>query len=154
VEQQLDREQLIHSLNATILGNRVIKNWAKNPDNYSSGITNAAYVVMERPYAPAAQRLASIIAREQAMPAALAEARKNLVNPPKIFTQIAIEQIDGNISFFKNDVPAAFTDVTDTALVAKFKASNDSVMKALASYKQFLQKELLPKSNGDYALGA
>ena len=88
------------------------------------------------------------------MPAGLAEARKNLVNPPKIFTQIAIEQIDGNISFFKNDVPAAFTDVTDTALVAKFKATNDTVMKALADYKQFLQKELLPKSNGDYALGA
>ena len=50
------------------------------------------------------------------MPAALAEARKNLENPPRIYTEIAIEQIDGNISFFKKDVPAAFTDVTDTAL--------------------------------------
>jgi uncharacterized protein (DUF885 family) len=154
LDQQLDRQQLIHTVNATILADRVIRNWAKNPDNYSSGITNAAYVVMERAYAPAAQRMASLIAREQAMPAVLAEARKNLVNPPKIFTQIAIEQIDGNISFFKNDVPAAFKDVSDTALLAKFKTTNDSVMRALADYKQFLQKELLPKSNGDFALGA
>ena len=54
------------------------------------------------------------------MPALLAEARKNLDDPSRIFTEIAIEQIDGNISFFKNDVPAAFTDVTDKPLLAEF----------------------------------
>ena len=59
-----------------------------------------------------------------------------------------IEQIDGNVSFFKNDVPAAFKDVTDKALLAEFKKSNDAVIAALGSYKTFLQKELLPKSNG------
>src|SRR5581483_11751151 len=128
LEEQLDREQLIHVMDAGILANRVVKAWAKNPDTYSSGITNAAYVIMERPFAPAADRLTSLIAREEAMPAALAEARKNLVNPPKVFTQIAIEQIDGNVSFFKNDVPAAFKDVSDTALVSKFKKSNAAVM--------------------------
>ena len=60
-------------MDGTILGNRVIKSWTKNPDFYSSGITNAAYVVMERAYAPGAQRMASIIARERQVPAALAE---------------------------------------------------------------------------------
>jgi len=154
LEQQLDRQQLIHSMDANILSDRVIKPWAKNADTYSSGITNAAYVIMERDYAPAAQRLAALVAREKAMPAALAEARKNLVNPPKIFTQIAIEQVDGNIAFFKNDVPAAFTGVADVTLLNDFKASNAVVMKALADYKTFLQQQLLPASNGDYALGA
>ena len=80
---------------------RVIKPWAKNADTYSSGVTNAAYVVMERNYAPAQQRLTALIAREKAMPGALAEARKNLANPPKIFTEIAIEQIDGNIKLLQ-----------------------------------------------------
>ena len=42
-----------------------------------------------------------------------------------------IEQIDGNVSFFKNDVPAAFKDVTDKALLAEFKKSNDAVIAAL-----------------------
>lgn len=152
--QQLDRRMLINATDATILNNRVIKRWATDPDFYSGGITNAAYVLMSRNYAPARDRLAALIAREKAMPAVLAEARKNLDNPPRIFTEIAIEQIDGNINFFKNDVTAAFKDVTDPALVAEFRASNAGVMKALAEYKTFLQKELLPKSNGTYALGA
>ena len=51
-------------------------------------------------------------------------------------------------------MPAAFKDVTDTALLAEFKTSNAAVMTALGDYKTFLQKELLPKSNGDFALGA
>ena len=154
LDQQLDRQQLIHALDANILNDRVIKSSTKNPAVYSSGVTNAAYVIMERDYAPAAQRLAALIAREKAIPPALAQARTNLTQPPKIFTEIAIEQLDGNVSFFKNDVTAAFKGVTDTALVRQFKASNDAVMKALADYKTFLQHDLLPKSTGSYALGA
>ena len=149
-----DRELLIRAMNAGILADDVIKRWAKDPDAYSGAITNAAYTIMKRDFAPPADRLKSLIARERLMPATLAEARKNLANPPKIYTQIAIEQIDGNISFFKNDVPAAFVDVKDSALVKTFKQTNDSVMAALASYKTWLQGELLPKSNGSYAYGA
>src|ERR1051326_6580289 len=42
-DAQLDREQLIHALDAGILANDSIRMWAKNPDLYSSAITNAAY---------------------------------------------------------------------------------------------------------------
>lgn len=153
VANRADRELLIRSMDAGNLANDVIKRWAKDPDAYSGGITNAAYVVMKRNFAPPADRLRSLIARERLMPATLAEARKNLENPPKIYTEIAIEQIDGNIGFFKNDVAAAFSDVKDSVLIRQFKQTNDSVMAALASYKTWLQKELLPKSNGSYAYG-
>src|SRR5205823_4489454 len=96
----------------------------------------------------------ALIAREKKVPAALQEARTNLTDPVGIYTQIAIEQIDGNISFFKTDVPAAFRDVTDKALVAEFKQANNGVIAALATYKTFLQKELMPKATGAFALGA
>ena len=153
LEKQLDRELLIRQMDGTILGLDVIKRWAKDPDMYSGGITNAAYVVMKRNYAPPADRLKALIARERRMPATLAEARKNLSNPPKIYTEIAIEQIDGNVSFFKNDVTAAFKDVTDAGLQKEFKQVNDSVIAALQAYKNFLKSELLPKSTGSYAWG-
>ena len=62
--------------------------------------------------------------------------------------------IDGNIGFFKQVVPAAFTDVKDQALLAEFKTSNQAVVDALTQYKTFLQKDLKPRSKGTYALGA
>lgn len=153
IERQLDREQLLHQLDAGIININIIRSWATNPDRYSGGITSAAYVIMRRPYAPAAERLKYLIARELKMPAALAEARTNVENPPRIYTLIAIEQIDGNISFFKNDVPAAFKEVTDPQLRADFQRSNDAVMAALGDYKKYLQNELLPKSNGSFSIG-
>jgi uncharacterized protein (DUF885 family) len=153
-DKQLDREQLIRAVDSSLLSLDVIRMWTKDPDSYSGGVTNAAYVIMKRAYAPAADRLRALIAREQRMPAALVEARKNLQNPPEIYTKIAIEQIDGNIAFFKNDVPAAFKDVTDRALVEAFTKSNAGVIAALGEYKTYLQKELLPQSKGNFAFGA
>jgi uncharacterized protein (DUF885 family) len=75
LSEQLDREQLIRSLDAEILSLDIIQPWRKDPDSYSSGVTRAAYVVMKRPYAPAADRLRSLIARQKQMPAALAAAK-------------------------------------------------------------------------------
>jgi uncharacterized protein (DUF885 family) len=150
----LDREQMLRAFDAAILSNDVIKPWATNPDAYSSAVTNGAYVVMKRPYAPAADRLRALIDRENRMPGLLAEARRNLANPPRIYTDIAIEQIDGNINFFKQDVPAAFMEVTDAALRVAFKTSNDAVIAALGEYKMFLKADLLPRSTGRYAFGA
>ncbi len=152
-DAQLDRELLLHVFDATTLGIDVIRQYTKNPDMYSGGITNSAYVIMRRPFAPAAERLASLVERETKMPGRLAQARENLQNPPRIYTEIALEQIDGNISFFKSDVPAAFKEVTDAALKASFKKSNDGVIAALIDYKTFLRNDLLPKSTGSYAFG-
>ena len=153
-DQQLDREYLLHVMDNTVLQNEVIKRWTQDPDAYPSGITNTAYVMIKRAFAPAEDRLKGLIKREQAMPAVLDEGRKNLTDVPKIFAEIAREQIDNNISFFKNDVPAAFKDVTDHALLAEFKTANDAVIAALAKYKTYLEEDVLPKASGSFALGA
>ena len=92
--------------------------------------------------------------RERKMPQVLLEARKNLKNPPKVFTEIALEQIDGLVSFFENDVPSAFTDATDAQTKADFAKSNAAVMQALKEYGEWMKSDLLPRSNGDYKLGA
>ena len=55
----------------------------------------------------------TLVEREKLMPQVFVEARKNLKNPPRIYTEIALEQIDDDVSFFENDVPAAFAAATD-----------------------------------------
>jgi uncharacterized protein (DUF885 family) len=153
-DRQLDHEQLIRAMTAGILANDTIRQWTIDPDVYSGGVTRAAYIIMKRRFAPPADRLKSLIARETQMPAFLDEGRRNLVNPARIFTEIAIEQIDGDIRFFEKDVTDAFAEVTDKALLAEFAKTNKTVMEALAAYKAFLEKELLPKSKGSFAIGA
>ena len=120
-EKQLDYEQLLRAIDSRLLALEVVRPWATDPDSYSSGLTRTAYIMIKRNFAPPEQRLRQLIAREKAMPAALAEARKNLENPPRIYTEIAIEQIDGNRGFFETAVASAFPGVTDKTLLAEFK---------------------------------
>src|SRR5664280_1897632 len=120
-------------------------------------ITSSAFVILERPYAPANTRLRALVEREKLMPQALLEARKNLKNPARISTQIALEQIDGDVSFFENDVPSAFLSgpdaANDAATKAEFAKTNAAVVAALKSYGAWMKTDLLPRSNGEFRLG-
>src|SRR6202035_2347813 len=77
-----------------------------------------------------------------------------LKNPPRIYTEIAIDQLPGSISFFEHDVPSAFADAKDPALVADFARTNAAVIAALNDYLAWLKNSLLPQSKGDYRIGA
>jgi uncharacterized protein (DUF885 family) len=149
-----DREIMLNSIRSSLLTLEVIRPWEKNPDNYSSGITASAFVIMERPYASVDTRLRAVVEREKQMPQVLLEARKNLKNPPRIYTEIALEQIDGIVSFFQTDVPKAFAEATDADTKAAFAKSNAAVIEALKAYAAWMKSDLLPRSNGDYKLGA
>ena len=153
-EPQADREILLNQIKSQLLQLEVIRGWEKNPDNYSSGVTSSIFSLMERPYAPVNTRLHAAIAREKLMPAVFAAARTNLKNPPKIYTEIALEQIDGSISFFQHDVPEAFAAADDAGAKAEFARTNAAVVNALQSYAQWMKTDLLPRSNGDFRFGA
>jgi uncharacterized protein (DUF885 family) len=149
-----DRELVLSSIRAQLLSLETVRGWEKNPDIYSSGVSSAIYVIMSRSYAPTGVRLRAAIAREKLIPRVFESARANLKNPPRIYTEIAIEQLPGIVSFFQKDVPAAFKDVHDAALTAEFQKVNQGVIDALKSYEAFLKTDLLPRSTGEFRIGA
>ncbi len=149
-----DRELLLGNIRSQLLTLETIRPWEKNPDGYSSVCASAAFVLMERKFASPDERLRSLVSREKQMPALLDNARQNLRNPPRIYTEIAIEQLPGIIAFFENDVPMAFADAQDAALKAEFAQTNAAVIAGLKSYLDWAKTDLLPRSNGDYRIGA
>jgi uncharacterized protein (DUF885 family) len=153
VEASPDRDILLNSIRSTLLRLESIRGWKKNPDLYSSGPTAAIFSLIERAYAPADVRLRAAVERERQIPRVLLEARENLDNPPRIYTEIALEQLPGIISFFERDVPAAFADATDADAQAAFAKSNAVVIDALRKYKAWLKSDLLPRSRGDFRWG-
>jgi uncharacterized protein (DUF885 family) len=153
-EATSDRELVLAQIRGQLLSLEVIRPWEKNPDVYSSGVSNAVFVVMSRNFAPAPARLKSVIARERLVPRLFQSARENLKNPPRIYTEIALEQMPGIVSFFQDDVPAAFKDVSDGALMAEFQQVNGAVIDALKGYETFLKTDLLPRSQGEFRIGA
>ncbi len=149
-----DRELALSQIRGQLLTLENIRGWEKNPDAYPSYGTNAVFVIMARNFAPQPDRLKSAIAREKQIPRLLQSARENLTNPPKIFVDIAIEQLPGDVSFFQHDVPLAFQKVTDKQLLAEFKTANDAAIAALNSYLAYLKADVLPRAKGDFRIGA
>ena len=147
--------EFIHSqIQGRLLELEDIRTWETDPDPYASDPAYSLFLLMKRDFAPPESRLRSLISREDQIPAVLAAARKNLKNPPKVFTEVALEQLPGTIDFFRNDVPAAFSSVRDKKLLAEFQISNQRAIAALRSYQKFLQSDLLSRSHGDFRLGA
>jgi uncharacterized protein (DUF885 family) len=149
-----DRQMVLNDIHSRLLTLQTIRPWAKDADNYSSACAGSAFVLMERKFAPADDRLRSLIAREKQMPHLIAEAHVNLENPPRIFTEIAIEQLPDIISFFQHDVPQAFEDAKDPAVKSEFVTTNAAVVSALTDYLNWLKTDLLPRSGGDFRIGA
>jgi len=153
LEQQADRLLVLSEIDSRLLSLEQIRDWQKDPDRYSSGISDSVFTIMSRNFATPEERLRSVIARERKMSKVFDNARENLENPPKVFTEVALQQLPGIVSFFQKDVPQAFHAVKDQALLAEFKSANDAVIAALENYQEWLQSDLLPRSNGDFRIG-
>jgi len=152
--ESADRELLLNNIRARLLELQVIRSFAKNPDIYPSGAAGSIFVIMSRKFAPLDDRLRSVVAREKLFQRFFADARANLKSVPRIYTEIALEQLPGTIGFFEKDVPAAFTEADDPAAKAAFAESNRAAIKTLREYEAWLRSDLLPRSNGDFRIGA
>lgn len=148
-----DRQILLGIVRSELLTLETIRPLEKNPDTYSSGISNSVYVLMNRKFAPASERMRSVIERERKMPEVLKLARQNLTDAPKVYTDIAIEQLPGIIGFFEKDVPSAFTGVKDPDLNREFAKTNAAVITALKEYGVWLKTDLVFNSKGDFRIG-
>jgi uncharacterized protein (DUF885 family) len=149
-----DRELMISRLKANLLDLQNIRQQETNPDFYSSGVTSSIFTLMSRNFAPAEERLRDVIAREQKIPQVFDAARQALRNPPKIYTEVALDQLPGLQSFFAEDVPQAFAAVKNQQLLGEFKRSNDAVIQCLKDYEAWLRSDVLPQSQGDFRIGA
>jgi len=158
VQKQVDLQLIVNDIKSNLLELKQIRMWQKDPDLYSGLASATIYALIKRDFAPAQVRLKDVIEREKKLPALLNAGRNNLNNPPKIYTQIALEQLPQIITFFKRDVPSAFSQVTtdpksDPELKKEFEKQNNNVIAQLSTYQTFLEQEVLPKSNGQFAIG-
>ncbi|MGI4748925.1 MAG: DUF885 domain-containing protein [Janthinobacterium lividum] len=145
-----DRDVLAAAIGRELLANERIQPFHHDPDSYISLATNAVYSLIDRDYAPPADRLRAVIAREQAIPAMLALAETQLADVPQVFLDIAREDLEGSFSFVSRDVPEAFAGVRDQALQNQLAASTKTTLAAFTRYKAFLGGL---KATGSFVLG-
>jgi uncharacterized protein (DUF885 family) len=135
-----------------------VRAWRHDPNLYNRLVSSSVDNILKRAYAPVEQRLPAVLARERQIARLLDEARRNLDNPPRLYTETAIAQAAGSVAFFERVVPQMFERAggsrLDAARRAEFHAANEQAAAAVRSFRDWLERDLLPRSNGDFALGA
>jgi uncharacterized protein (DUF885 family) len=155
-DEAIDAEVLDGRIKSELLDLEVLLTWRTNPMRYISTPAGSIDGLMKRDFAPAATRLRSVIARLKASPAMFEALRTNVDNPPKEFTDLAIRSGAGSIGFFQHTVRDWAKDAAgnDAALLKEINAANDAVVKALTETVAWMKQDLLPRSQGKYAVGA
>jgi len=123
-----------------------------NPLLYNQSLANSLYLLVARDFASPEKRIPNLGQRMEAIPNVIAEAKANLQHPPRIHTETAVEQTQGAI----NLVREGLAPLLDRAPQMKKELAplQERTAKALEEYKQWLEKDLLPRSDGDFRLGA
>jgi uncharacterized protein (DUF885 family) len=149
---RVDVRLLKDNIDNEIFGIEELKEREWNPLLYNQSLANSLYLLVARDFAPADQRAANVRARMDKIPAVIAQARANLKNPPRVYTETAIEQTQGAISLIKEGL----NETLDKAPKTKTDLGpvQEKAIAALNDYKTWLQNDLLPRSNGDFRIGA
>jgi len=79
---------LIGSIKGKLLDVETIRYWQKDPNVYVRSGTSAVFNLVHRDFAPLADRLRSVIARERQIPMLLAAGKSNVEHPPRAFVEI------------------------------------------------------------------
>lgn len=146
----IDYEILENDLKFTIFRIDTLRESEWQTTRYNPG--GAVHALLIRDFAPLEERMASLRGRLEEIPRLLDEARANLDNPPRVFTETAILQLGGTIGMIEEGMDEFIADASDSARDALIPA-REKAAEALKEYLAWLQEDLLPRSNGDFRLG-
>ena len=150
-DDALDRTLILNEISDLLLDAETLQPWKHNPDSYTGLASGSVFSLISKEFAPLQVRMKDAIAREQAIPRLLAQAKANITTVDSVTKEIAGEQAAGSVGFFAETVPLAFASVKDASLQARLKAANATAMKAMSAYAAWIKTI---KPSGTYAIGA
>jgi uncharacterized protein (DUF885 family) len=123
-----------------------------NPLVYNQSLANSLYLLVARDFAPPEKRIPNLRQRMEGIPRVIAQAKANLQHPPRVHTETAIEQMQGAI----NLVREGLAPLLDRApqMKKELVPLQEKTAAALEDYKKWLEQDLLPRSDGNFRLGA
>jgi uncharacterized protein (DUF885 family) len=147
---QIDLEIFEHDLKRSIWLLQNTDPFAEDPRVYNDYLTESVYLLLTQSTLPRATNVRSCIARMAHVPRIIATARQTLKNPTRVHTETAIKQTKGAIAFYSNDI---FRLAEETPQLSDLGRAAKPVVEALQDYQSFLEKDVLPRANGDWRLG-
>jgi hypothetical protein len=154
-DDEIDLIFLQWQVQAELIDLNVLREWARNPMGYTGLPGSAVDLLIKRDFAPPGERLRAVISRLKKIPAVFEAARKNVKEPARVFTDLAIRMAKGSLGFFEGPVAVWATEAAgqDKKLVTEFQEWNARAIAGFREFAAWLETDLKPRSKGRYAIG-
>ncbi|QJW95590.1 DUF885 domain-containing protein [Frigoriglobus tundricola] len=147
---QIDYEIWTHSLKYGLWSVVNDNRFEFDPRAYGEYISDSVFVLLTQSTLPRERNVENAAKRITHIPQVVAAAKASLKSPPKILTEITIKRNLGAISFYEKEIYALAGETVGTEpLATPCKAA----VTALKDFQTWLEKELLPRSAGEWRLG-
>jgi uncharacterized protein (DUF885 family) len=147
---QIDVEIWKHALEYGLWSSVNDNRYEYDPRVYGEYISDSVFMLFTQSTLPRERNVQNAAKRIAKIPRVIAAAKAGLKAPPKILTEVAIRRNAGAISFYEKEIYAIAGETPGSEPLA---TPCREAAKALKEYQTFLEKELLPKSTGDWRLG-
>jgi len=137
-EHQVDAAMMADSVARRAFEIDELREYTWNPLQANPG--QAIYQLLARDFAPLPDRLGSVAGRLAAVPAVLAEARRQLGSMPRVHLETAIGQFDGTIALVSNQIDAALEAAPGCA--AELARVRPAALEALTGHRDWLSARL------------
>ena len=148
---QVDVRILRDEIESEIFKLEELKDADWNPLVYNQSLANSLYLIVARDFDTPENRITNLRSRLEAIPKVIAQARQNLQHSPRIYTETAIEQVQGAINLVRVGLDPLL--VRGPSLKKELEPLQEQTALALEDYKKWLETDLLPRSDGDFRLG-
>jgi uncharacterized protein (DUF885 family) len=148
----VDLRILKENIESRIFQLEVLKEADWNPLVYMQSLANSLYLLVARDFDTPEKRIPNLRQRMLAIPHVIDQARENLQHPPRVYTETAIEQVQGAIGLVREGLAPLLDRAPQ--MKKEIVPLQEKTAKALEDYKKWLQDDLLKRSDGDFRLGA
>lgn len=125
--------------------------WQNDPSLYVSICIWGCASLLMRDFAPLEERAQSLLYRMREIPDFLVIARENITDPIRVFVQVATDITRASLAFFENVTPQIAASVP--SLANDLLKAREVAVKSLRLYLHWLEHQVLPRANGNFAIG-
>ena len=151
---RIDYHLVRTDIEASIFALEEIRPYERDPQSYIDLLGNTTlFLTLQEADSPLwPERLEALLKRMEAIPSLLRAAQANLKNPARVVTDLTIHTSGGSVGFFETVAPPLFAKAPK--IRRHLETETGKVIAALKEFKVWLENDLVPRSLGDWRLGA
>ncbi|QQR44747.1 DUF885 domain-containing protein [Myxococcus xanthus] len=153
----VDVRVLENAMRADLLELEEVRPWERDPGFYVGIISSGLDGLSSREFAPVAERMRAMRSRMARIPGVLDAAQFNLSGVPKLWAEYALRDARGTVAYLRTDLPRALAAQGYAQVPlserAAFSAAREEAARQMEAFAVWLERELLPKADGDFRLG-